>query len=109
MAAPQALDRKRHRDYGDGGISWDKTNNCFVGRISLGFDSDGKRLRRSVRGRTKAVGRSWRREVAAKLSAPSRGAGAVGEGAGSAGRDAVRVRAAAPRPWGCASVLPASP
>ena len=54
MATPQASDRKRHRDYGDGGISWDKVNNCFVGRISLGFDSNGKRLRRSVRGRTKA-------------------------------------------------------
>ena len=54
MATPQKPDRKRRRDYGDDGISWDKINNCFVGTISLGYDSDGKRLRRSVRGKTKA-------------------------------------------------------
>ena len=69
MATPQASDRKRHRDYGDGGISWDKVNNCFVGRISLGFDSDGKRLRRSVRGRTKTEVKDKLEELRAEIKA----------------------------------------
>jgi integrase len=38
---------------GDDGISWDKTNNCYVGTVSLGYDSQGRRRRRTVRGRTK--------------------------------------------------------
>jgi hypothetical protein len=69
MATPQPADRKRHRDYGDGGISWDKVNNCFVGRISLGFDSDGKRLRRSVRGRTKTEVKDKLEELRAEIKA----------------------------------------
>ena len=69
MATPQASDRKRHRDYGDGGISWDKVNNCFVGRISLGFDSDGKRLRRSVRGKTKTEVKDKLEELRAEIKA----------------------------------------
>lgn len=69
MATPQGSDRKRHRDYGDGGISWDKVNNCFVGRISLGFDSDGKRLRRSVRGKTKTEVKDKLEELRAEIKA----------------------------------------
>jgi hypothetical protein len=46
--------KKRYRDHGDDGISWDKTNKCYVGTISLGFTPDGRRVRRSVRGTTKA-------------------------------------------------------
>jgi hypothetical protein len=49
MGTPQ-----RRRGRGDDGISWDKINNCYVGTISLGYDSTGKRLRRTVRGKTKA-------------------------------------------------------
>jgi integrase len=45
---------KRRRERGDDGISWDKINKCYVGTISLGYDSNGKRLRRTVRGKTKA-------------------------------------------------------
>jgi integrase len=45
--------KKRYRDHGDDGISWDKTNKCYRGTISLGF-KDGKRVRRTVRGKTKA-------------------------------------------------------
>src|SRR5260370_11741168 len=45
---------KRRRDRGDDGISWDKTNKCFVGTISLGYDTTGKRIPRTVRGSTKA-------------------------------------------------------
>ncbi len=44
---------KRRRDRGDDGISWDKTNKCYVGTISLGYDTSGKRQRRTVRGTTK--------------------------------------------------------
>jgi integrase len=35
------------------GISWDKTNKCYEGTISLGYDSSGKRRRRHVRAKTK--------------------------------------------------------
>jgi integrase len=45
--------RKRRRDRGDDGIWWDKANKCYVGAVSLGFESDGKRNRPTVRGRTK--------------------------------------------------------
>src|ERR1700721_1020616 len=53
---------KKRRERGDDGISWDKTNKCYVGTISLGYDATGKRLKRSVRGKTKAA-------VKAKLEA----------------------------------------
>lgn len=45
---------KPRRGRGDDGISWDKTNRCHVGTVSLGYDAAGKRIRRTVRGRTKA-------------------------------------------------------
>ncbi len=45
---------KKRRDRGDDGISWDITNKCYVGTISLGNDPTGKRLRRTVTGKTKA-------------------------------------------------------
>lgn len=45
---------KKRRDRGDDGISWDITNKCFIGTVSLGYDSAGRRVRRTVRGRTKA-------------------------------------------------------
>ena len=44
---------KRRRERGDDGISWDKANKCYVGPVSLGYDGKGKRIRRTVRGRTK--------------------------------------------------------
>lgn len=46
--------KKRRRDRGDGTIAWDKVNRCYVGRLSHGFNSDGKsRNRPSVWGKTK--------------------------------------------------------
>jgi integrase len=45
--------KKRYRDHGGDGISWDKINKRYVGTISLGFKS-GRRIRRTVRGKTKA-------------------------------------------------------
>ena len=50
---PPPEPRKRRRDRGDDGIWWDKANKCYVGAISLGTKSGGKRNRPSVRGRTK--------------------------------------------------------
>ena len=44
----------RRRERGDDGIHWDKVNKCYQGTISLGYGDDGKRLRRTVRGKTKA-------------------------------------------------------
>lgn len=46
---------KARRGRGDHGISWDKTNNCYVGTISLGYDTAGKRRRRTVTGKTKTA------------------------------------------------------
>ena len=51
---PKTLTKtKGRRGRGDDGISWDKANNCYVGTLSLGHDSAGKRRRRTVRGKTK--------------------------------------------------------
>ena len=44
---------KRRRGRGDDGISWDNANKRHVGTVSLGYDGKGKRIRRTVRGRTK--------------------------------------------------------
>jgi integrase len=44
---------KRRRERGDDGISWDRANKCYVGTISLGYDGQGNRLRRTVRAKTK--------------------------------------------------------
>jgi basic membrane lipoprotein Med (substrate-binding protein (PBP1-ABC) superfamily) len=52
MATHEA--KRRRRDRGDGTIAWDKVNKCYVGSISIGFNSDGTRNRPSVRGKTKA-------------------------------------------------------
>jgi integrase len=46
--------KKRRRDRGDGTIAWEEINKCYVGKVSLGFNSDGTRKRPSVRGKTKA-------------------------------------------------------
>lgn len=53
--SPPPQPKKRRRDRGDGTIAWDKTNKCYVGKLSLGYSGDGKtRKRPSVRGKTKA-------------------------------------------------------
>src|ERR1700722_4699477 len=54
MDTPQPSEPRRRRERGDDGISWDKINNCYVGTVSLGYDGQGRRRRRTVRGRTKA-------------------------------------------------------
>jgi hypothetical protein len=62
MGARSPSGPKKHRDYGDDGIYWDKINKCYVGSVSLGNHSNGKRHRPTVRGKTKT-------EVKDKLSA----------------------------------------
>ncbi len=55
LPSGQPADRpKPRRGRGDHGISWDKTNKCYVGTISLGYDTSGRRRRRTVTGKTKA-------------------------------------------------------
>ena len=49
-----AKPNRRRRDHGDDGIWWDRANHHYVGAVSLGFNSDGKRNRPTVRGRTRA-------------------------------------------------------
>ena len=67
--------RKRRRDRGDGGMVWDKTNKCWVATISLGYNSDGTRNRRSVRGRTKTEAKdnldNLREEIRAGVRTPA--------------------------------------
>ena len=53
MSRPRPAEPRRRRERGDDGISWDRVNKCYVGTISLGYDDAGKRLRRTVRGKTK--------------------------------------------------------
>jgi len=46
--------KKGRRGRGDNGITWDKVNKTYVGSVSRGYQTDGKRFRPTVRGRTKA-------------------------------------------------------
>lgn len=46
--------KKGRRGRGDSGITWDKVNKTYVGSVSHGHQSDDKRFRPTVRGRTKA-------------------------------------------------------
>ena len=46
--------KKGRRGRGDNGITWDKVNKTYVGSVSHGYQTDGKRFRPTVRGRTKA-------------------------------------------------------
>jgi integrase len=45
--------KPRRRDRGDDSICWDKTHGYYLGTISLGYDATGKRIRRTVSGKTK--------------------------------------------------------
>ena len=53
MSRPRPAEPRRRRERGDDGISWDRVNKCYMGTISLGYDDAGKRVRRTVRGKTK--------------------------------------------------------
>jgi hypothetical protein len=74
---PPTGPKRRRRDRGDDGIWWDKANKCYVGAISLGYKSGGKRNRNrpTVRGRTKAEVKikldKLHEEVAAGIRTPT--------------------------------------
>ncbi|WP_026928800.1 tyrosine-type recombinase/integrase [Glycomyces tenuis] len=57
MADQQDKKRRKARD-GDGTIFWDKSKQCYVGKISLGYKPDGTRNRPKVEGRTKTIVRA---------------------------------------------------
>ena len=75
MGTPSPPRRKKRRERGDGGISWDKINKCYEGTISLGYDSSGKRRRRHVRAKTKTEVKekldAIRQEVIAGIQTPA--------------------------------------
>ena len=62
--AAQTPKPKRRRERGDDGISWDKVNKCYAGTISLGYDDDGKRLRRYRPRQDQARGQGQARRAA---------------------------------------------
>jgi integrase len=65
----------KRRGRGDDSAYFDQVNNCWVGSVSLGFTPDGKRKRRTVRGRTKTEVRDKLRElredIASNVQAPA--------------------------------------
>jgi integrase len=65
----------KRRGRGDDSVYFDQVNNCWVGSVSLGFSPDGKRKRRTVRGRTKTKVRDKLRElredIASNVQAPA--------------------------------------
>jgi hypothetical protein len=57
----------RRRGHGEDAIYFDETKNRYVGAVSLGFGSDGKRNRRKVSGRTKQEVRDKLKALHAEL------------------------------------------
>src|SRR5215472_1127841 len=60
--APTVRSPGKRRAKGEDAIYFDASKNCYVGAVSVGFDVNGSRARRKVRGKTKA-------EVRQKLKA----------------------------------------
>src|SRR5258706_8690096 len=65
----------KRRGHGEDSIYFDQANSCWVGSVSLGYSPDGRRRRRTVRGRTKTEVRdklrSLREDIAASVKAPA--------------------------------------
>ena len=57
----------RRRGHGEDAIYFDAAKNRYVGAISVGFGTDGKRIRRKVTGRTKAEVRDKLKAAHAEL------------------------------------------
>jgi hypothetical protein len=55
------------RGYGEDSIYWHEAKDRYVGAISLGCDPKGKRIRKSVTGKTKAEVRDKLKEVHRQL------------------------------------------
>jgi hypothetical protein len=65
----------KRRGHGEDSIYFDHSNHCWVASVSLGYSPDGKRRRRTVRGRTKTDVRDklrlLRKDIAASVRAPA--------------------------------------
>jgi len=65
----------KRRGRGEDSVYFDQVNGCWVGSVSLGFSADGKRRRRTVRGRTKTEVRDklhdLREEIAVGVRSPA--------------------------------------
>src|SRR6202044_4072454 len=57
------------RGHGEGSVYRDAANGTWVGAISLGWTSDGKRIRRKVTGRTKTEVRDKLKKLQAEADA----------------------------------------
>ncbi len=68
-ASDPGQSRKRRRSRGEGGISYDKTNEAYIATVSLGLNPDGSRNRRTVRGRTKTQAKDRLEEVREEIKA----------------------------------------
>jgi integrase len=65
----------RRRGHGEDSIYFDATKNRYVGAVSVGWGTDGKRLRRKVRGKTKQEVRDKLRELHREFNAGARSTG----------------------------------
>ena len=59
----------KRRGHGEDAIYWDESKSRWYGSVSLGFDRDGKRLRRKVSGKTKTEVKDKLRELHSDLDA----------------------------------------
>jgi integrase len=59
----------KRRGHGEDAIYWDESKGRWYGSVSLGFDWDGKRLRRKVSGKTKTEVKDKLRELHSDLDA----------------------------------------
>lgn len=59
--------KKKRRGRGDDGLYFDKSKNCWVADVSLGYTASGKRRRAKVYGRTKADALDKKRDLKKEL------------------------------------------
>jgi integrase len=58
----------RRRGRGEDSVYFDQAKGCWVGSVSLGFSADGKRRRRTVRGRTRTEVRDKLRDLRGEIA-----------------------------------------
>jgi hypothetical protein len=59
----------RRRGHGEDAIYFDATKNRYIGAVSLGYEADGRRVRRKVSGKTKQEVRRKLKELHSDLDA----------------------------------------
>ncbi|MGS2587064.1 site-specific integrase [Streptomyces hebeiensis] len=65
----EASDRNRKAGNGEDSIYWDKSKNRYIGAVSLGYNSNGKRNRPKVSGKTKTEVRRKLKDLKKELEA----------------------------------------